>query len=80
MNYVFLVLKKIDSWSKMSFPVNFWFISGEISAEKFFWKIFKAPKDSFLNFRGSLFSNFWANVLISAVMSILEVVYYQLIP
>ena len=29
-------------------------ISGEISAEKIFWKNFIAPKDSFLNLRGSL--------------------------
>ena len=56
----------------MSFPVNFLFISGEISAENFFWKIFIAPKDSSLNFRGSLFSYFLAIVLISAVISILD--------
>ena len=46
------------------FPVIFRFISGEISAEKI-------SKDLFLNFRGSLLSNFWAIVLISAVISIL---------
>ena len=34
MNYVFLVLKKFDSSSKNIFLVNFWFISGSISAEK----------------------------------------------
>ena len=54
-----------------SFPVIFRFISGEISAQ-FFWDIFIAPKDSSLNFRGYLFSYFWAIVLMSAVISILE--------
>ena len=72
MNYVFLVLKNSIRGLKMSFPVNFRFISGEISAEKFFWKIFIAPKDTFLNFRGSLLTNSWAFVLIFVVMSILE--------
>jgi len=71
MNNVFLVLKKSIRGLKMSFPVNFWFISGDIFAKKlFFCEILNAPKDSFLNFRGSLFSNFWAIVLNSAVMSI----------
>jgi len=65
MIYVFLVPKKLDSWSKNV-------ISGESPAEKkFFWKIFIASKDSSLNFRGSPSSYFWAIVLISAVISIL---------
>ena len=38
-------------------PVNFRFIFGGISAEKFFWKIFISPKDSYLNFRESLLNN-----------------------
>ena len=37
---------------KMSFPVNFRSISGEISAKTNFWKNFIAPKDSSLDFRG----------------------------
>ena len=40
--------------------------------KNFVWKIFISPKDSFLNFRGSLLSYFWAIRLISAVISILE--------
>ena len=45
LTYVFLVPKKFDSWYnsnpglRMSFPVNFRFISGEISTEKNFGKI-----------------------------------------
>ena len=70
MNHVILVPKKFDLWSK---KCHFRFISGEISAEKFFfWKNFIAPKDSSLNFRGSLLGYFWAIVRISAVISILE--------
>ena len=72
MNYIFLVLKNSIRGLKMSFSVNFWFIPGKISAEKKFWKIFIAPKDSSLNFRGSLLSYFWAIMLIFAVMSISE--------
>ena len=69
----FLCSKNSIRVLKMSFPVNFWFTSGEISVEKKnFWKNFIAPKDSFLNFRGSLLSNFWAIVLIFADMRILE--------
>ena len=56
----------------MLFPVIFRFISGEISAEKNFSNIFIAPKDSSLNFRGSLFSYFWAIMLIFAVITIIE--------
>ena len=56
----------------MSFPVNFRFIFGEISAKKYFWENFIAPKDSSLNFGGSLLSYFRAIVLISAVISILD--------
>ena len=41
-----------------AFAVNFRFISGEISAEKNSWKIFIAPKDSSLNFSGSLLGYF----------------------
>ena len=48
-----------------SFPVKF-------PPIKFFREIFIAPKDSSLNFRGSLLSYFWAIMLISAVMSIFE--------
>ena len=55
-----------------AFAVNFRFISGEISAEKNSWKIFIAPKDSSLNFSGSLLGYFWAIMLISAVISNLE--------
>ena len=56
--YVFLVPKK--------------FISGEVSAEKILGDIFIAPKDSSLNFRGSLVSYFRAIMLIFAVMRISE--------
>ena len=56
----------------MSFLVIFRFISGEIPAEKIFLNIFIEPKDSSLNFRGSLLSYFWAILLISAVITILE--------
>jgi len=69
---VFLVPKKIDSWC---FPVRKISISGVLPAKfpsNFFGKIFIAPKDSFLNFRGSLFSYFPAFVLIAGVISILE--------
>ena len=56
----------------MSFLVIFRFISGQISTEKKFWDIFIAPKDSSLNFRGSLVSYFRAIMLIFAVMRISE--------
>ena len=73
MNYVFVVPKKLDSWSKNvisgQFSVHFrW----NFRRKNFVWRIFIAPKDSSLNFRGSLLSFFWANVLISAVISIIE--------
>ena len=51
--------------SKNSFPVKF-------PPKIFFWKNFIAPKDSSLNLSGSLLSYFWASVLISAVISILD--------
>jgi len=38
------MLKKFDSWSKNVISGQFRFIPGEISAEKFFWEIFIAPK------------------------------------
>ena len=71
--HVFLVPKKFDSRSKKcrfltifgSFPVKF-------SPKKFVWKNFIAPKDSSMNFRGILWSYFWAIVLIFAVMSIFK--------
>ena len=44
MNYVFLVPKKLDGL-KMSFPVNFRFISGEISTEKNFGKFLLHQKN-----------------------------------
>ena len=56
----------------MTFPAIFRFISGEISAEIFFSNIIIAPKDSSLNSRGSLLSYFWAILLISALITILE--------
>ena len=61
MSYVFLMAKEFDSWSKKRYfrPI-------------FFWKKFIAPKDSSLNFRESLLSYFWAILLISAVIIILE--------
>ena len=65
MRYEFLVPKKFDWWSKKChFRWNF--------RRKFFSNIFIAPKDSSLNFRGSLLSYFWAILLISAVITILE--------
>ena len=68
MNYVFLLLKNSIRGLKNV-------VSDQLLVH-FRWnfrpKIFIAPKDSFLNFRGSLLGNFWAIVLISAVMSILE--------
>ena len=65
--------KNLDSWSEKchfrsifgSFPVKF-------PLRKKFWKIFIAPKDSSLNFRGSRLNYFRTIVLISAVISILE--------
>jgi len=39
-SYVFLMPKNSIHGLKMSFPVNFRFISGEISAEKFFLETF----------------------------------------
>ena len=65
-SYVFLMPKNSIRGLKMSLPDNFRYIACEISAGK----IFLAPKDSYLNFKGSLLSYFWAIVLISAVMSI----------
>ena len=56
----------------MFFPVNIRFISGEISAEKIVLEYFIEPKDSSLNFKGSVLSYFWAIVLISTVISILD--------
>ena len=60
MNYVFLVLKKFDSWSKKchfrtifgAYPVKF--------PPIFFWKIFTAPKESgsFPPLR-AFYRNFW---------------------
>ena len=51
-------------------------ISGVLPAKfpskSFFGKIFIAPKDSFFNFKGSLFCYFQAFVLISAIISISE--------
>ena len=68
MSYVFPVTKKFDSLSKDV-------ISGLFSVH-FRWNIqrrnFIAPKESSLDFRGSLLSYFWAIMLISAVLSILE--------
>ena len=58
MNYVFLVIKKFDSWSKMSFLVNFWFISGEISAEKFFFGKFYSAKRFVFEFQGESLEQF----------------------
>ena len=47
-------------------------ISGHFSVH-FRWNLVEsAPKDSSLNYRGSLLSHFWATVLISAVISIYE--------
>ena len=73
MNYAILVPKKIRFvvW-KVSFPVNFRFISGEIYAEKICEENFIAPKDSSLNFRGIICSYFWAIMLIAAGISILD--------
>ena len=69
--YLKLCLKNSIRDQKMSFRVNFRFISGEISNEKILGD-FIPPKDSSLNFRGRLFSYFCAIALISAVMSIFE--------
>ena len=52
----------------MSFPVNFKFISGEISTEKIFLEKFYTTKRYVFEFQ----TNSWAFVLISAVMRILE--------
>ena len=63
----------------MSFPVNFWFISGEISVEKFFLEnfyftkrfVFKFQGESQFKFQGAiLLGYFWTIVLIFAVISI----------
>ena len=70
MNYVFL--ENSIHGIKKSFPVNFWFISGEISVEKKILENCYSTKKFVFEFKGSLLSNFWANVPISAVMSILE--------
>ena len=73
MDYVFLVLKKFDSSSKNAISGQFLIHFRWNSRWKnVFLKIIITPKNSFLNFRGSLLSNFWAIVLISAVISILE--------
>ena len=71
MTYVFLVPEKFDYWSKMSFPVILWFISGEISAEKNSEHLYRT-KRLVLEFQGESLELFWATVLISAVISILE--------
>ena len=56
----------------MSFTVNFRFISVEISAEKNFLEKFYCTKRFVFEFQGGLLSYFWAIVLISAVISILD--------
>ena len=79
MSYVFLVPKKFDTWTEnvvsghfsVHFRRNFRF-RWNFRRKKFSWNIFIEPKDSSLNFRGGLSSYFWAIVLISAVISILE--------
>ena len=50
MSYAFLMPNKSIRGLKKSSPVNFRFISGEISTEKIVRKIFIALKDSSLNF------------------------------
>ena len=65
--------KKFDSWSKNvisgQFSVHFrW----KFRRKKLLWSIFIEPKGSFLNFMEILLSYFWAIVLISAVISILD--------
>jgi len=73
MSYVFLVPKKIDSLSKKchfrsifgSFPVKF-------PPKQFFRVNFYSTKRFVFEFQGGLWSYFWAIMLISAVMSILE--------
>ena len=69
MSYVFLVPKKFDS---KKCPVIFRFISGKITAENFIPKNFMVPKDSSLNFRGSLFGYFCDTLLISVVNTLLR--------
>ena len=72
MSYVFLVPKKFDSWSKNVISGHFSVHFRWNSRRKIFLNIFIEPKDSSLNFRGSLLSYFWPIMLISAVISILE--------
>ena len=70
-NYVFLVAKRSIRGLKMSFPVNFRFISGEISAKNFLEK-FYCTKRFVLEFYWGPVSYFWAIVPISAVIGILD--------
>jgi len=85
MDYVFLVLKNSIRGLKMSVPVNFRFISGEISAEKFFLEKFYSTKryvfefqgeslDQFLSFRAHFrryehFRGFWQSTASSSASS-----------
>ena len=57
---------------KMSFPVIFVSFPVKFPPKKCAFEHFIAPKDSSLNFRGRLLSYFWAILLISTVITILE--------
>ena len=67
-NYEILVLKKWFVVSKCHFRSIFGSFPVKFPPKNFIWK----PKDSSLNFMGGLLSYFWAIVLISAVISILD--------
>ena len=64
--------KKLDSWSKNVIPGQF---PGHFRwnfRRKFFLENFYCTKRIVFEFQGGLLSYFWAIVLISAVMSILD--------
>ena len=74
-------IRGLKNISSGQFLVHFWFIFGEISAEKFFLENFYSTKRFVFEFQGES-RNFWAIVLIFAVMNILEdlAIYCQLVP
>ena len=61
MSYVFLVLKKSIRGLKISFPVIFRFISGEISAEKKFEHFYRIKRFVF-EFQGESLKLFLSNL------------------
>ena len=62
-----VLFEKFDSWSNV-ISGQFWFISGEISVEKFFLEKVYYTKRFVFEFQG----DFWVIVLISVVISILD--------